>query len=337
MRKFAAVAISLLFIAACSPKSDLGFGTPDPNKDKNKIDADFQVFTPTADILFVIDDSGSMGVHQSNLIANIGTFTNEFTQGAALDYHIGVVTTDTYDSYKDGKLQGRIPFITPQTPNGMSELAANMRVGTMGSGTEAPFDAAAALFSAENATINAGFVRPEAALAVVFITDAEDQSSNMRTAQDLYDFLVKQKGGDTNKILGYGAVVVDGEIPGCYPDDSGVLPNRIFNFLDLVMNKGSNTLRLCQPDFGKQLAKWAQNIVANAGRTIYLKELPDLKSVVVKYGSMILPKDADKGWSYDPAKNAIRIGDSIDWASQPLGSQIKVHYRAISPDGHVQN
>lgn len=304
------------------------YATPNPPKDK--IDADFQAFTPTADILFVIDDSISMGSHQANLIANLSEFTDEFTKGATLDYHIGVVSTDMDSYYKSGKLQGTTAFVTPKTPNGMRVLERNLDVGTSGSGYEKPFDSAAAVFDPSNATVNKGFIRPEAALAVIFITDAEDQSVTYGDPNALYDYFVLQKGGDTNKVLGYGALVVPNEIWNC-PSDDYIRPTRIFNFLDLVMNKGSNTLRLCQKDFGKQLASWSRNIVANAGRTIFLKQIPSVDSIVVKYGSLVLPSDPEKGWSYDPARNAILLGDKIDWASQPIGSQIKVKYDAVNP------
>jgi hypothetical protein len=46
----------------------------------------------------------------------------------------------------------------------------------------------------------------------------------------------------------------------------------------------------------------------------------------VTYGDAELPQSLDKGWTYDPSRNAIVLGRDIDWESQPQGSAIKVHY-----------
>ncbi len=322
------LASSILFLLACeggrSPKQ---YATPNPPAEK--IQYNGEVFSPTADILFVIDDSGSMSSHQQNLIANISTFVAEFSKGARLDYHIGVVTTDT-DSYTAGKLVGSPNFVTPATPGHDNVLKANLNRGINGSGTEKSFDGAYHVFTPANATANAGFIRPAAALAVIFITDAEDQSTIMSNPKDFYDFLVKQKNNDPRKVLGYGALVVPDEMPNCYADGSNP-PTTIFEFLKMVVNGPNNDLRLCAADFGKRLSAMAQNIVTNAGRTIFLTRLPWTPSIRVVYGTLELPSDPDVGWMYDRERNAIVLAQNIPWDSQPLGSQVKVYFDAISP------
>lgn len=322
------LAISVMCLAACDGgKSPKQYATPNPPAEK--VQNDFEVFTPMADILFVIDDSYSMASHQQNLAANISLFTDEFTKGAQLDYHIGVVTTDTDDS-SAGRLVGFPNFITPQTPLKDNLLKSRLMVGVNGSGWERPFDATYHLFSSSNAAANAGFIRPKAALAVIFITDAEDQSKIVTNPKVLLDFLVKEKGGDPRKVLGYGALVVPYEMPGCASDD-GTAPNNILSFLSMVVNQPKNDLRLCAYDFGKQLSALAQNIVSNAGRTIYLTRLPYVPSIKVMYGSLELSSHPDTGWIYDGERNAIILAENIPWDSQPMGSQVKVYFDAISP------
>lgn len=59
-------------------------------------------FTPKLDILFVIDDSGSMAPHQQRLAANIARFVESFSVEDFIDFHIGVVST--WDSVRYGSL-----------------------------------------------------------------------------------------------------------------------------------------------------------------------------------------------------------------------------------------
>lgn len=321
------LASSILFLMSCDGgKSPKQYATPNPPVEK--VQDEGEVFSPEADILFVIDDSGSMSSHQQNLIANISTFIAEFTKGARLDYHIGVVTTDA-DGYSGGELQGSPKFVTPTTPDHDNALKRNLNRGTWGSSTERSFDGAYHVFSAANATVNAGFIRPSAALAVIFITDAEDQSSIMSDPKVFYDFLVKQKNSDPRKVLGYGALVVPNELPNCFADGYGP-PTTIFEFLKMVVNGPNNDLRLCAPDFGKKLSAFAQNIVTNAGRTIYLTRLPWAPSIRVVYGTLELPSDPEVGWMYDRERNAVVLAEGIPWDSQPLGSQVKVYFDAVS-------
>jgi hypothetical protein len=49
------------------------------------------------DILFVVDNSGSMADEQMNLARNFDKFINVLTQGAGNDYQIAVVSTDVAD------------------------------------------------------------------------------------------------------------------------------------------------------------------------------------------------------------------------------------------------
>ena len=77
-----------------------------------------QEAVPILDILWVIDDSGSMNRFQTNLASNIGQFVNAFTLSGA-DYHMAVVTT----SYSQ---VGNI--ISNNTPNAESLIASEIFV-----------------------------------------------------------------------------------------------------------------------------------------------------------------------------------------------------------------
>lgn len=319
--KSALVLLCMLGGISCSEKSDKAFLVP---TSKTVVDTD-TVFDPKVDILFVIDDSGSMSGHQANLAANIGLFTSVFLTKSVLDYNIGVITTSVE---AEGHLNGTTRFVTKGTVNANQVLADNITVGINGSGAEAPF--ATTLMAFDPAALsgaNSGFLREDAALIVIFITDAEDQSQSI-TAQKLLNDLLLIKKGDKRKLLAFGAIIPSNNtLPNCDRDDGSTTPRKIEEFLGIVPNAPNNILNLCSPDFGTPLAGFASEIVERTGLTIYLTRQPDVDTIKVIYGEAELPNDPDVGWTFDTSRNAIQLGSKIDWESQPSGSRVKVFYK----------
>lgn len=179
------------------------------------------------DILFVIDNSGSMAEEQDNLASNfpmfaqlIDTYMN--SAGMQLDYHVAVTTTDrVFSSTQIITLPGQAPIMLPGESgtgadgklltkgNGpdcgmprkylqrgdqdvVNKFSCIAKQGTSGSPDEMPLDAMKlALVDRVTDGTNAGFLRPDALLAVVFLTDEEDCSintSNLTYNSGLGDF-----------------------------------------------------------------------------------------------------------------------------------------------------
>jgi hypothetical protein len=152
------------------------------------------------DLLFIIDNSGSMADEQDNITASFPGFINGMltTLEDAESYHVGVVTTDPYSGNAPGcTMIGSLVTQTSGTDSSNAvctpfadgfrfmtendDLAAKFtcaaKPGTAGSGDERPMDAVRAALSANlNApgACNAEFLRDDALLVLVFITDEED-------------------------------------------------------------------------------------------------------------------------------------------------------------------
>jgi hypothetical protein len=161
------------------------------------------------DILFVVDDSGSMREEQGNLAANFDDFIAvldgfQTDDGSPLDYRVAVTTSGRDVSYtvqpepipgfpfplppidfseqgddgafRQGCGMGR-RWIERTDPDPAGTFACVAQVGTSGPGLEMPLYAAELAFGARVADgSNAGFVRDDALLAVVFLTDEDDCS-----------------------------------------------------------------------------------------------------------------------------------------------------------------
>jgi len=321
---------------ACSPdssKSRYFIASPDMTNDKVEGDTNSEIFDGDIDILFVIDDSGSMDTHQTNLVRNIDRFVNAFLGRANVNYRIGVITSSFEASYYSknccGKLVGSPNVVDSNTPTAMPVLSRNLLVGTSGSGLEKVFDPIrAALTSPLVDTENAGFYRPNAYLAVIFITDAEDQSS--MNPDELYNFLVDLK-GQKSRILSYGVVIPSSDTSGCARDEYNRPPARIEKFLDMMPNAGRNLFSLCDPNFGDSIAAIAEDLVDYVGSEVFLSRLPIPSTIEVSFGSQMIPMDREKGWTYNPSKNAIGFGKKVQWSLQPTGTRVKVSYEVATP------
>ncbi len=153
------------------------------------------------DLLFVIDDSGSMADQQESLIASFDGFMRGVRQRLAgvQSYHVGVVTSEDY--YANAPGCGAIGSLVTRTGGPLSsnrdcapfasgaryltqdepDLAARFRciaqVGTGGSDNERMARAMLnAVNPANNAPgrCNAGFARRDSLLVIVLVTDEDD-------------------------------------------------------------------------------------------------------------------------------------------------------------------
>lgn len=127
------------------------------------------------DILWVIDDSGSMADEQDALGRNFQSFINQFLE-KDVDFRMAITTTDGTSS-RNGKMVGDSTKLTSAAAKtSKSTFVSNftkwVKVGTSGSGIEQGLKTATS-FTDRYAS---SFIRPEAYFVVVFISDEEDQS-----------------------------------------------------------------------------------------------------------------------------------------------------------------
>ncbi len=154
-----------------------------------QVDSFVQPQVSKVDILWVIDDSPSMGPKQDRVKSNFLSFMT-FLSAQQIDYHLGVTTTDTYATSKSGKLQNSAgltkPWIDLQDAPDGGQLAfvANASVGIGGSGDEkgllggmlaltTPLETKG---SGANCTASECFLRSDAQLYTIVVSDEEDSS-----------------------------------------------------------------------------------------------------------------------------------------------------------------
>jgi hypothetical protein len=168
------------------------------------------------EILFVIDNSGSMAPSQEAVARELTSFVEQIRQGGGVrqDFQVGVVTTSVYQHTtfagtdylrlfpeQSGRLRpvpdvldgGALLLETANErvlrgddPGLVDKFTLLARQGTAGSGQETPFEAARLALLGEPATVplalggNQGFLRDGSRLLVVVLSDEDDCSEVVR-------------------------------------------------------------------------------------------------------------------------------------------------------------
>ncbi|MBP7381814.1 choice-of-anchor D domain-containing protein [Myxococcota bacterium] len=321
------------------------------------------------DILFVIDDSGSMCGEQDTLIANF----EQFIQHADVwdnDYHIGVVSTGLSYDHLIGKLNfGNIRttprYITPG-PNAKSQFADLANLGCDGDNSEGALQNAQGALSAPLITdtgvscsnddscksdpnicadsascpflcldstcggFNKGFLRPDAQLEIIAMSDEEDQSSG-----DLgfyIDFLRSLKGFYNQNMMHFNAIVGvdDGTLtdeagnpyPGCLgTEGSGAAEGK--RYIETVHATNGKLGSICDPNY-KDILNQIGSVAFGLKQQFFLSRIADPNSITVKVREI----DVTEGWEYDAPSNSI-VFDPESPNMPQEGDKIVVHYETL--------
>jgi len=203
---------------------------PESTKEVNKVLAAAK--PKPVDILFMVDNSGSMADEQALLAASFQSFIDVLSANPDNDYKLAVITTDAGDLgfpqteapdelEFDGLVTNRYAagpyfenngsdFMTacvghqvPGVPHGcfrgpdpakriitsampaaeqVTAFQANVKVGSCGSGVE---QGLITPLIALGRACNQGFIRPEANLVIVMVSDEEDSSPNRNYVQEI--------------------------------------------------------------------------------------------------------------------------------------------------------
>lgn len=358
LKKAALAALSLGVLSACAPKSPDLVSPPkaDPNAKPMALPVSAQVpYTPKVDILFVIDTSESMDVHQERLKANIDRFVEAFKKNEALDFHIGVVSV--WDSIRFGKVVpapyplGKLrPLKDPSQPGVAIEgaqyvtrsesyteiLGESLKIGveyrikpgtTDQDGGGPQFEESFSPVLPALSEMNGDFYRKDAHLAVIMITDADDWKSSALQASELHSRLVALKDGKAKMVSAYAALA----LKDCHVDpdfrnaDGSLVP--VEKIPEFVALSGGKVMNLCDADFGDELASIGQMIEEKASPPLqlWLGDKPEAGTLKVSFNGKDLPKNSG-AWSFNMVFNKIEINTSHPEFASGSGGQIGVEY-----------
>jgi hypothetical protein len=263
---------------------------------------------PSVDLMFVVDQSGSMADDQASLAANFGLFVDALSDIDA-DWQIMVV------NYYSGC--NSLGILRPSTADYESIFAEAVRTGSYeewhsGGGIsptgEAGLHVAWAGVDVSGAgECNAGFMRADTWLHIVIVTDEPDQSPN---TWDWYVDAISALKGSRSKVR---ISAIAGDYPsGCASAAAGV------GYYEAVTSTGGSFLSICS-DWGTTMTLLADVTVSQDA--FDLSETPDPSTLVVTVDGSARAS----GWRYDATSNAV-----IFEADVPSGgSEVSVSYLAV--------
>ncbi|GDX79151.1 hypothetical protein LBMAG42_09620 [Deltaproteobacteria bacterium] len=274
------------------------------------------------DVLWVLDNSGSMDESLKRLNDQLDIFINAFLT-LGLDYHIGVVTTDMDNASQSGKLQGTPTYLTNSTANAVALFQQRASVGSGGSGDEKGLAAAeAALTDPLASGTNAGFLRTDSTISIIVLSDENDSSS--RTAKSFSTWLEGLRADPD--MTSFNAIVGDSGL-GCTDGDiwSGDFIEAMGGdvYIDAATYTGGFFASICTPDFSTIVANMARSS-AGMKSTFELTETPsDVSRIEVFVDGRTVQSDGLDGYTYEAAENTISFHGT---AFPEGGSIIEVEY-----------
>jgi len=296
----------------------------------HQVDNFHQNEKPTVDIMWVVDCSGSMGEEQDNLADNFGTFVNTAVTWNA-DIQVGVVSCSMDDAGHSGRLQGSPKVLKYGGVGAMDRTAFvnafedNIKLGTSCSGTEKGLEASNMSLSPPLITDpaeNAEFLRENAGLVVVYVSDEEDQS--IPDTGYYVDFLRNIKGFQNREMLQVYGIV--GDCPGgCQNQNTGEAGEGC-RYSDVAAACGGFEYSICANDW-TTIYEDIGNRAFGLRRQFFLTRLADPTTIVVDVrdaqGNSV-PMEEGTDWVYDDESNSIIFTDA-----PPAGADITIEYDTL--------
>lgn len=261
------------------------------------------------DILWIIDNSGSMADEQDALGTNFDAFINDFID-TKVDFKMAITTTDTSSDSKKGKMVygSDTKLTSAKAQSNPTQFKKDFRdlvkVGTSGSGYEKGL-AASEGFMEKYAS---SFIRPDAYLAVVVVSDEDDQSANAPKAYMDYLKTFKSTAG---KVKLYSICDVNKRGP-----SSAGYTQGCDRYIDAA-NHAAGVVEDIYNDFYLSLRNMGESII-NLLDSFALSKNPVVSSIVVKVNGSV-----SNDWSYDAGTRSIKFASGYVPAN---GSSIQVTY-----------
>lgn len=273
---------------------------------RTETDTWYQAPNNQVDILWVIDNSTSMTEEQDTLARGFASFTGQM-EASGTDFHIGVISTSfDYADTTRGVLIGDPPYLT-NADDYEEEFKIRAQMGIGGSDKEKGLEASAWALSPTMTTgPNAGFLRTDAQLLVVVVSDEEDcsdegalegQPANACYLQDeklvpVYEYVAFFQGlKATPDMVQVGAIVgvQDGACEDAFPSDRYALVAGL---------TGGLLGDICLSDWSSMLTELG--LTATGVRNAFqLTHGAVVETLVVMVDGVEVPQSATT-WTYSP-------------------------------------
>jgi len=271
------------------------------------------------DILWVVDNSGSMSSIQRNIAQNSSLFMTEFLSANFLNWKIGVVSTDRDEDPYLGFINSFGRGTERDVGSYVTKFSKTITdLGTSGDASEYVF------YNAERAIVNyPSFVRPNGHLIIIMVTDEEEQTEEKYGSQYEPDtFINTLKGlmkGREGLLRFYGALSLN-DLKDCR-DSYSAGDYKGSPYESVITTTGGFHISACGQNWGKQLANIGKDIVTLVKTPkVLLEDKPKIHTIKVLFDGKELAtgREEDGGkWYYDDYFNTINFYSVDDISGDP--------------------
>ncbi len=287
---------------------------------RSKTDVFLQEPMAQVDILWVIDNSHSMEAEQERIADGFVSFVSNLSE-TNIDFHIGVMTTDMdLDNPNRGLLLGQPSVLTPDD-NYISLFQNRVKVGINGSDKEKGLSASVEALTEPLASgMNAGFLRDDATLSIIYVSDEDDCSDNEALAglqsaacyseyDDLLsvrDLVLKLK-----QLKPAGVRVLASGLVGPYAEDECEDSWPGHRYIGAAEATGGMIGDICADDYSSIMDELGLS-VSGILNTFELSYAAIEGSLMVTVNDVVIEEDPETGWTYDSEYWLIRFdGDYV--------------------------
>jgi hypothetical protein len=278
------------------------------------------------DILWVVDDSGSMANQREMLTLNFSRFLAELLR-LQVRFQMGVISTNFTDR---GVLRGTVKIITPETSAPREVFLQNT---TFPAASRARLEQGLrmmelALTEPNRGGPNAGFLRPNAALAVIVVTDEDDGSYGDPA---YYARFLRSLKGPGNENLSSLSIIGGTTPDGCFPPGEeiyfGGRADPAFRYSAIATRTGGITGSICEASFEGTLVKIASALnTLRRAFPLSLKPVPATLRVLVN--GVPVPQNLVNGWQYRADTRSVTfLGNYVP----PPGALLRFEYALAPP------
>ncbi len=292
-----------------------------PDIDATQVDV-HQQSDGIVDILWVIDNSGSMQNERTKLQGHFDRFLQELLK-LKVNFQMGVISTDASDG---AKLRGTTRIIKNSTPDPRAAFLDNTTFPDSRVRWEQGLRMAQLAISPPNTDAggpNAGFLRPNAALALIVVSDEDDSSFGDPA---YYARAFRSSRGKGNENLVSFSTIAGTTPSGCYPPGEqiyfGGLAGPAFRYSAVSSKTGGVVGSICDASFENTLLQIA-SALDTLRRVFPLSIKPIAASIVVTVNGVTIPRDVVNGWDYRPDTQSIAfLGNYVP----PPAAEIRITY-----------
>jgi hypothetical protein len=287
------------------------------------------------DILMIVDNSGSMSSYQTQLSGNFQSFITWFVEGN-VDYHIAITTTDDGNDPVNVTGAARGAFVGDVITSDMEQDEAEdafrdqVNVGTSGTGMEVGLKTAYLALTDEDLLDgpNQGFLREEAELSIVFVSDEEDSSP--WPVADYINAFFDLKGHRDRDVFNASALTVTDESECTASQAEASSPGT--RYVDVATQTHGLVANLCDDDFAGIVTDLSL-ATSRMTDTYFLTADPDPSTLTVTVegpdGSALEVPCTDGVWTYDRVVSDGEEVPAVIFASDQLpalGSRLTIRY-----------